>query len=1141
MRKFILTRSILPIAIIIALIAACGVPHVVLAEGEAPEEAPPSDATTPTSPIDTTGIVQSLSDNNANVIDGGQGMIPLASQTTIDALYAPDPWFFGACAGGKCTGYELITDALADWHDKKGTGMIYLEGGFNRTDYVEIYGTDAGFATFKGIARDPTLAGSTPIINGWIYIEDLPAGLTLQGFSVFANDAGPAVSLYDNIGALKLTDISVSNEAGGGIDIENIGPIEFLRVDASNNYSWGAYLYNCGYSVDGCPATGAVKVTNSSFNYNGHTGDDYEGIWIESASPITINGISAIGTYGDGLDIESYGSATVKNAVLNSNISGTVEVDDWGSGLWFSEYTTGNIILENIVASGNGYDGFTLTTTGNITITKVEASDNGNMGLYIGPQYGVGTTAGKTITMTNGIFRGNTNENVTITASGAVTLTNIDASNSTNSYGIFIDNTQSPTPLPVTLNVVKTWENGDQGIQVNSKGNITLNAVSVWDNASEGVVLENITSGATGSILMLSTLGANSIGDNGLDGLQISTLKNITLNTLAISGSGGNGITVAVTGLNTSLILNNVSSYTNDGWGIAADVGGAIIWNKGGAWQNGQNAGLTGGGAQLGNTFSGLPKAITLKDVYFDENLGNHGLLITSLGTVTLTNISASSNAFAGLWFDNMAGFGGNVIIQRTLTEGYNKFNLNGTIGLYIITKGSITLNRVQADENGSGNARLDTCQSTGDCQGRGSITINGTSIYPSEFSSSKQNQGLWISSYGAVKMTNIFANYNDGAGIEIVYSGGPVSVMGTTNMFSYNGANASGGGIGLIIRTPASVSLTNVIAYQNDGAGFDIETQSSAGNVTIKATVANFLNPIYANNGTGIIIHAGGSVVIGKVDVSMNSKGGLYIYNETALLPKPVTITSSRFIQNTGTYDGVYVDSIGPITITSVVSGENGKYGGSFDNAFASTTPAPVTITKSTFEGNASLGIKVKSKAMIAVSGITVWGNQAGGALFINSTSPTSAAVNMLGTNVFVDNASEGLRIESNGLVTVAGTTASHNGLQGILILTNGAITITGSQTNLNAREGVLINTAGNVILSSLIALSNGYSANLAGVNIVSTAGKVTILNSSMIGNTAQGILVDVTDPNTQFILTNTNYFGNDIDQSGDENKYVH
>lgn len=1141
MRKSILTRRFFPIAIILSLIAVCAVPHVVFAEGETPEEVPPSDTAAPASTTDTTGIVQTLSDNNASVTEGDQGTIPLASQTTVDALNTPDPWFFGSCAGGKCTGYTLINDALADWFGKKGSGMIYLEGGFDQTENVEIYGTDPGFATFKGIARDMTLAGSIPVIRGWVYMESLPAGLTLQGFSVITNEAGPAVSLYDNIGALKLTDISVTNAAGGGIDIENIGPIELLRVDASNNYSWGAYLYNCGYAASGCPATGAVKVTNSSFNYNGHSGDDFEGLWIESASPIIINGISAIGTLGDGLDIESYSSATVKNAVLNSNISGTVDVDDWGSGLWFSEYTTGNIVLENIVAAGNGYNGFTLTTTGNITITKVEASDNGNMGLYIGPQYGVGTTGGKTITMTNGIFRRNTNENVTITVNGAVTLTNTDASNSTNSYGIFIDNTQSPTPLPVTLNVAKAWENGDRGIQINSKGNITLNAVSVWDNANEGVVLDNITSGATGNILILGTLGTNSIGDNGMDGLQISTLKNITLNTLAVSGSGGNGITVAVTGLSTSLILNNVSSYTNDGWGIIADVGGTIIWNKGGAWQNGQNAGLTGGGAQLGNTFSGLPKAITLKDVYFDENLGNHGLLLTSLGPVTLTNISASSNAFAGLWFDNMAGFGGNVIIQRTLAEGYNKFNLNGTIGLYIITKGSITLNRVQADENGFGNAHLDTCQNTGTCQGRGSITINGTSIYPSEFSNSGQNQGLWISSYGAVKMTNIFANNNDGAGIEIIYSGGPVSVMGTTNMFSYNGANASGGGNGLIIRTPASVSLTNVIAYQNDGEGFDIETQSSAGNVTINATLANFLNPIYANNGTGIIIHAGGSVVIGKVDVSMNNKGGLYIYNETALLPKLVTITSSRFIQNKGTYDGVYVDSIGPITITSVVSGENGRYGGSFDNAFATTTPALVTITKSTFEGNASLGIKVKSKAVIAVSGITVWGNQAGGALFINSKSPTSAAVNVLGTNVFVDNASEGLRIESNGLVTVAGTTASYNGLQGILILTNGAVTITGSQTNLNAREGVLITTAGNVILSSLVALTNGYSANLAGVNIVSTAGKVTILNSSMIGNTAQGILVDITNPYTQFIITNTNYFGNDIDQSGDENIYVY
>ena len=161
---------------------------------------------------------------------------------------------------------------------------------------------------------------------------------------------------------------------------------------------------------------------------------------------------------------------------------------------------------------------------------------------------------------------------------------------------------------------------------VYSKGNITLNTITASTNNSFGVYLDNFTfAGATGGITMLATYGINTIHSNGTvdeDGLQINTARNIILNKLNVSSSTGDGINIENAGLTTNLLLNDVSSWENDGKGIYAGVGGTIVWNRGGAWYNGQDSLQEGGGAELQNTFSGLPRNVTLKDVLFDDNQG---------------------------------------------------------------------------------------------------------------------------------------------------------------------------------------------------------------------------------------------------------------------------------------------------------------------------------------------------------------------------------------------------------------------------------------------------------------------------------------------------------------------------------------
>jgi len=83
-----------------------------------------------------------------------------------------------------------------------------------------------------------------------------------------------------------------------------------LRADFSHNYQDGLYLDTCGSnSWEYCAVNGTVKITDSAFSYNGNIDENLWGLWIYTRNPITINGFSAIGNKGDGLDIDAYGGA----------------------------------------------------------------------------------------------------------------------------------------------------------------------------------------------------------------------------------------------------------------------------------------------------------------------------------------------------------------------------------------------------------------------------------------------------------------------------------------------------------------------------------------------------------------------------------------------------------------------------------------------------------------------------------------------------------------------------------------------------------------------------------------------------------------------------------------------------------------
>ena len=67
-----------------------------------------------------------------------------------------------------------------------------------------------------------------------------------------------------------------------------------------------------------------------------------------ATGPVTLNGVSAQGNIGDGVNISAWNSiVTIKNSVFDNNDTESF-VEGWGDGLWID----GNIVtLENIQAN----------------------------------------------------------------------------------------------------------------------------------------------------------------------------------------------------------------------------------------------------------------------------------------------------------------------------------------------------------------------------------------------------------------------------------------------------------------------------------------------------------------------------------------------------------------------------------------------------------------------------------------------------------------------------------------------------------------------------------------------------------------------------------------------------------------------
>jgi hypothetical protein len=406
-------------------------------------------------------------------------------------------------------------------------------------------------------------------------------------------------------------------------------------------------------------------------------------------------------------------------------------------------------------------------------------------------------------------------------------------------------------------------------------------------------------------------------------------------------------------------------------------------------------------GALLDNsTGTNMPVTLTGLWVAGGNNHGGTGLEIRSKGAVTLNNLNAWNNGYYDAGTDTYYGYGVYInnstatIPQNVTINGTNSFNDNWRSGLEVYTRGIITLNNVTAERNGRWDDVNDPTPNT-------------------------------VYGYGAL-LDNC------------LWNGSACGVI-TPKGITLNGTNTFNGNFqdGLWATSLGLIKGNNLTANWNGDDGAYLDNQwglGSVGGITVTGT-----NTFEGNGGLGLEVYSHGAITMNNVNANWNVEGGAHLDNY----------------------------SLTTASVNIALTGVN--------NFLGNGDPNP----------GGGIGLEIWSDSTITLNSITANWNEGDG-VYLNNynywfNTPVIALpnVNMIGVNTFLANGGWGLYVDSHGAVNLTKVTADANG-DGVYVGADGNITITcGSMTN-NTGFGWSIGSLGTVTLKGVFAYGNGTNENL-------------------------------------------------------------
>jgi hypothetical protein len=605
------------------------------------------------------------------------------------------------------------------------------------------------------------------IAKGGIMLKDTVANLNKLGAIWLDNcwmDAGACNNLSPS--AVKLSNVfmdtnQIDSSSNVVLSVKSAGAVSLDKVFVYDTVGgvtfpgWALQVDNSG-AVSGTPS---VTITNSEFSFGYNTG----GMQVHSLGNITLNHVSSSNNYG----------SSTSNAVGELNNCAAIPGGKCrGVGSISILNTLGNNAFDSNIDQN-----LSLVSAGSITLNGVSASYSKGHGAVLD---NTAALKANPVTITNSQFNYNGGIGLQVNSVGTITLNNVEIDINGIAGARLINSAYSPTAAKpgVTITSSQFNRNG-YGLAVFSDGNIAIDNITASDNKSIGAILNTCSANGdapvcsgVGSVNITNKLGDNRFLNNGYGGLQVMSAKSISLNGVMASSNGADG-------------------------GVLLDT---CIWNP-------TSLKCLGVGD------------VSVSQSLFSGNTGN-GLTVKSSGKITLTKVDASGNRLIGAELANQF----TSVATHPVTITSSIFDNNQGNGLDLKTWSNLTLNNVSASGNhGAYGARLDTCDSaTPTCSGSGSVTIL-SKLGPNAFNNN-DGTGLYIASKGAVSMDRVSVANNgivhnmNGAEIRIGAQATPPGVFISCSLFTGSGL------YGLDVVSEGTLTLKGTLVAGNLGGDLKFE-----------------------------------------------------------------------------------------------------------------------------------------------------------------------------------------------------------------------------------------------------------------------------------------------------------------------------
>ncbi|MFC5195364.1 beta strand repeat-containing protein [Bizionia hallyeonensis] len=1025
---------------------------------------------------------------------------------------------------------------------------LTISGVSGTTSTIDANSTSRVFNITSGaiILENLTLTNGVANDGGAIYMSN--ASVTINNSFLTSNTAngasGSGGAIFNDVGGVLVVNNSgitanIANRAGGGIE-DNSGAglgITLINVNLDNNNAGTSPATAAPGNGGGLHITGAGDSNITGGTVMGNiAAKEGGGLWNGSGtmmvSTVDVSENLAVGNATGGGGLFNNGGTLTVDAM--TTLTRNIAMGDTPGG-------RGGAMFNNLGGTLNLANG--LTISGNYASRAGGAIEDASNGLLIldgvtliGNAAGVDIGLGNTIMPNPGNggalhLSGTTNATISNLSMIENNLAAREGGGLWNNLG-----TMTLTMTSVDNNIAygDAADDGGGGI-FNNGGTLTINSSSqVLNNQAIGI------SGSGGGIF--STDGVVTVNDSwvayntsnraggGIEAIDgIVDLSNVTLDFNTTGSAPGNGGGLHITGMADTNISGGTvteNTATREGGGLwngsgimtvngtlitgniangpAADDGGGGIFNNGGTLlvhnSTTISSNIADGAAGSGGGILTIGGNVTINESAITSNQANRagGGIELAGGTLNLINAILDMNNAGVSPAIAAPGSGGGLHVSGPATTNITGGTTNGNIaaneggGLWNGSGVMTVVNHTIDGNTASGNDAMTAGAAGGGgiYNEGGTLDLSGSTIIINNSADGAQSTGGGILNAAGTLTANgitIMDNQSNRAGGGIETNGGGAVMLTNVNLNSNDtgvvtGAGAPGNGGALHVSGNSTVDVTGGTVNMNTAASEGGGLWNGSGIMTVAGTTldSNMALGANADNGGGALFNNGGTLIVQNGAIITNnmatgasgSGGGIQNVDGGIL-----TIIDSEISGNTSNRAGGGIEdnstnAVGTLTLTNVILNNN------------STGSAP---------GNGG-GLHNTGPGNSTITGGTVNGNMAtreGGGLWNGSGVMTLDAVTIDSNIAQGDAADDG------------GAGVFNNG--GTLNITNGSLISNNISSGTSASGGGLLSTAGNVTVSDSSFETN--AANRAGGAIEIIDGTLTFTNSIMSGNDVNGL----------------------------------